>query len=125
MHNIFSDEKVVNSVLDEVVRMDAKGSVLISSFRHEYLKIFKEIVPTILTAALVEEKHPKRLFEYLRELKVDAYHLNDELVDKKTTQELREAGFIVGVYVVNDAKRAKELFDIGVNYVFSDISLDM
>jgi glycerophosphoryl diester phosphodiesterase len=33
---------------------------------------------------------------------------------------LREAGFFVGVYTVNDEKRAKELFDMGVNCIFSD-----
>jgi glycerophosphoryl diester phosphodiesterase len=51
---------------------------------------------------------------------VDAYHLNAELVDEKTVTDLREAGFFVNVYTVNDPVRKKELFDMGVNGVFSD-----
>jgi glycerophosphoryl diester phosphodiesterase len=80
----------------------------------------KEKLPDVPTAALVEGKHPQKLLEYLRGLKVDAYNLNDELVDKESVEKLREAGFFVGVYTVNDAKRAKELFNMGVNCVFSD-----
>lgn len=120
MQSCFGDEVVVDAVVDEIKKSSVREKVLISSFRHEYLKIIKEKLPDVPTAALVEDKHPLNLIEYLRELKVDAYNLNDELVDKQTIEMLREAGFFVGVYTVNDAKRAKELFDMGVNCIFSD-----
>ncbi|OHD96442.1 MAG: glycerophosphodiester phosphodiesterase [Sulfurimonas sp. RIFCSPHIGHO2_12_FULL_36_9] len=120
MHSCFSDEAVVETVVKEIKESDTHELVLISSFRHEYLKIMKEKLPDVPTAALVEGKHPDRVFEYLRGLKVDTYNLNDELVDKESVEKLREAGFFVGVYTVNDAKRAKELFGMGVNCVFSD-----
>lgn len=121
MYNIFSDEKVVSSVIKEIEDTKMQNSVLISSFRHEYLKLFKQKMPKVPTAVLVEDKHPDNLLEYLKELKADAYNLNNELVDKEHVKELREAGFFVGVYTVNDFNRAKELFDMGVNYVFSDV----
>ncbi|MEK6660098.1 MAG: glycerophosphodiester phosphodiesterase family protein [Campylobacterota bacterium] len=120
IHGIFSDEEVVDTVLKEIKKSDAGESVLLSSFRHEYLKIIKEKAPNILTAALVDGKHPHKLIEYLRELKVNGYNLNNELVDRQTVEMLREAGFFVGVYTVNDSKRAKELFSMGVNCIFSD-----
>lgn len=120
MHGIFSDEEVVDTVVKEIEDMDVANSVLVSSFRHEYLKISKKKAPTILTAALVEDKHPDSLIKYLNELQVNGYNLNNELVDKQTVDMLREAGFFVGVYTVNNLKRAKELFSIGVNCIFSD-----
>jgi glycerophosphoryl diester phosphodiesterase len=41
-------------------------------------------------------------------------------VDEKIVKKLREEGYFVGVYTVNDANRAKELFNMGVNSIFSD-----
>ncbi|MDO9265759.1 MAG: glycerophosphodiester phosphodiesterase family protein [Sulfurimonas sp.] len=120
MYGIVSDEAAVETVVKEIKESDTHKLVLISSFRHEYLKLAKEKLPDAPTAALVEGKHPPKLLEYLRELKVDAYNFNNELVDKQTIKMLREAGFFVGVYTVNDVKRAKELFSMGVNCIFSD-----
>lgn len=120
MHGIFSNEEVVDTVVKEIKKSDASESVLLSSFRHEYLKISKEKAPNILTAALVEGKHPHKLLEYLRELKVNGYNLNNESVERQIVEMLREAGFFVGVYTVNDSVRAKELFSMGVNSIFSD-----
>lgn len=120
MYGIVSDDVAVEAVVKEIKESDANELVLISSFRHEYLKIVKDKLPDVPTAALVEGKHPDKLIQYLRELEVNGYNLNSELVDKQTIKMLREAGFFVGVYTVNDLKRAKELFGMGVNCVFSD-----
>jgi len=120
MHNTFSDEKVVSTILKEIADKEIHNHVLLSSFRHEYLSMIKERLPDIATAALVEHEHPNRLIEYLKSLHVDAYHLNDELVDKQTVAKLTNAGFFVNVYTVNDQVRAQELFGIGVSAVFSD-----
>lgn len=120
MHGIVSDDAAVDAVVKEIKVSGANELVLISSFRHEYLKIAKDKLPDVPTAALVEGKHPINLLEYLRELGVSGYNLNKELVDKKTVKMLREADFFVGVYTVNDLERAKELFEMGVNCIFSD-----
>ena len=115
----FGDEEVVESVVKEINDTLCGDRILISSFRHEYLKLIKTKLH-IPTAALVEDTHPKELISYLRELGVDGYCLNDELVDKKSVAMLREEGFFVGVYTVNSAIRSHELFEMGVNFVFSD-----
>ena len=120
MHGTFSDERVVESVVKEIVSADVDERILLSSFRHEYLRMFKEKLPNVPTAVLVEDKHPQNLIKYLRDLRADAYHVNDKSVDEKTVKKLREEGYFVGVYTVNDANRAKELFNMGVNAIFSD-----
>lgn len=121
MHECFSDEKVLSVILHEIEACGVENQIIISSFRHEYLSLCKKRLPSMPTAALVEDKHPYGLISYLKALNVDAYNFNDEIVDKHTVEKLREAGFFVNIYTVNDPQRAKELFDMGVNGVFSDI----
>jgi len=120
IHKYFSDKEVISAVLGEIKDLQVESQVLLSSFRHEYLSILREKSSNIATAALVEDKHPGELIKYLTKLHVDAYHLNDELAEKATVAKLRKAGFFVSVYTVNDPVRAKELFGMGVNGVFSD-----
>jgi len=120
IHDNFSDEKVVSTVLKEIEEGGVQMLVMLSSFRAEYLPLCKEKRPTIPTALLVWNKHPERLTEYLKELQVDAYNMNDELVDKKSIDKLKKAGYFVNVYTVNSSKRRKELFKMGVTGVFSD-----
>lgn len=115
----FSDEEVVERIVKEIKDAQCSDRILISSFRHEYLKMIKTKL-YIPTAALVEDSHPKELLSYLREFRVDGYCLNDELVDEKSVEMLRNAGFFVGVYTVNSALRSHQLFEIGVNFIFSD-----
>ena len=116
----FRDEEVVERVLKEITDLEIQERVLISSFRHEYLPLCKQILPNIATAALVEGSHPKDLLAYLKTLGVEAYHMSDKLVNEAIILELKNAGFFVNVYTVNDKKRQKKLFEMGVNGVFSD-----
>ncbi|TKI69519.1 glycerophosphodiester phosphodiesterase [Sulfurimonas crateris] len=121
--NFFEDKIVVDAVIKEIEDAEMQESVLLSSFRHEYLKETKSILPDLPTAALFEGNFRDDLLEYLGDLQVEACNLDDGSVDEKRVKMLREAGFLVGVYTVNDPKRAEELFEMGVNYIFSD-SLD-
>lgn len=122
MHGVFDDKQAVSTVLKEIEKLQVQELVIISSFRHEYLPLCKQMMPNIPTAALVEDEEPKDLIEHLKRLHVDSYNLDDVLVDEQTVQMVREAGFFVNVYTVNDSVRAKELFDMGVNGVFTDVS---
>jgi glycerophosphoryl diester phosphodiesterase len=120
MSKIFSDEVVVSKVINEIKSWHVEELVIISSFRHEYLPLCKKILPNIPTAALVEKKHPKDIVKYLNKLDVECYNMSDKLVDKEMVLKLKKAGFFVGVYTINDKARAKELFEMGVNAIFSD-----
>ena len=46
--------------------------------------------------------------------------MDDAIVDEAVVKKLRAEGFFVNVYTVNDMLRRKELFDIGVNGIFTD-----
>ena len=120
MSGHFSDEYVVSTILDEIEKLHVQHQVLISSFRHEYLPLCKQFSLNIATAALFEEALPSNPIEYLKALKVDACHLDYRHVHKSMVKKLKEAGFIVNVYTVNDPMFANELFSIGINCVFTD-----
>lgn len=120
MSENFSDKEVVSIILNEIKSFDIEEFILFSSFRHEYLPLCKEIMPNVPTAALVEYKNPDNLIDYLKNLGVDAYNLDDELVDDIDISELKKAGFFVNVYTVNSKTRQQELFEMGVNGVFTD-----
>ncbi|MDT8337620.1 MAG: glycerophosphodiester phosphodiesterase family protein [Sulfurimonas sp.] len=123
MSNSFADKIVVRAVAKEIEDAGVHERVLLSSFRHEYLREAKKILFNVPTAALFEGSVQDNLLEYLKDLEVEACHFDDASADEKKVKMLREAGYAVGVYTVNSAKRAKELFAMGVNYIFSD-SLD-
>lgn len=120
LHNSIDDEELISIIIREIKDSNTQEFVLLSSFRHEYLSLSKEMEPAIPTAALVDKEHPKNLIEYLKSLNVDAYHFNDKLVDIKTIDRLKKAGYFINIYTVNNPTRRQQLFDMGVNGVFSD-----
>ncbi len=121
MSNTFTDETVVQIIIDMIQKIQTEHLILLSSFYHPYLPLCKKHSPTIPTAALQAYKHPSNLINYLHILQVDAYYPEDRITRQKTVAKLREAGFFVSVFTVNQTKRKKELFDWGVNGVFTDL----
>jgi len=120
MSKTFKDEIVVGTIIDMIEKMQIGHFILLSSFYHPYLPLCKKCSPEIPTAALQSYQHPNMLIDYLRTLHVDAYHPEDKICDKETVLRLKEAGFFINVFTVNKTKRKNELFDWGVNGVFTD-----
>ena len=116
----FTDKLVVHIIIDMIKKIKTEHLVLLSSFCHRYLPMCKQRSCEIPTAALQMYKHPSRLIDYLHSLQVDAYHPDDEIINQKTVSDVREAGFFISVFTVNDPIRRTELFNWGVNAVFTD-----
>jgi glycerophosphoryl diester phosphodiesterase len=117
----FSDALVVQKILEIIEALDVAHLCLLSSFHHNYLKLLANNKLGIATATLVEHAHPKDILSYLKALDVVGYFMEDTLVCTDTVKLLRENGYFVGVYTVNEKERQEELFAMGVNAVFSDI----
>lgn len=120
MHQWLSDRDVVAIIANLIKKLQVEPLVLLSSFHHNYLPICKELLPDTPTAALSGQKITDNLIAHLEALQVDAYHPDEKDIDKATVEKLREAGYFVNVYTVNDPKQMKELFEWGVNAVFTD-----
>ncbi len=111
---------IVKEVLKIIQETQTKKMVLISSINHEYLKETKILAPDISTAALVDKQHPLDLLKYLNALDVCAYHCKDNLINKEIITLLKKNNYKVCIYTVNEAKRKKELFSLGVDGIFTD-----
>ena len=120
MHDWMADREAVAIIANVIKRLQAEPLILLSSFHHPYLFICKELLPDIPTAVLTEEKAPEDIIAYLELLRADAYHTDEQCLNEETVKELREAGYFVNAYTVNDPLRQQELFAWGVNGVFTD-----
>ena len=114
------DTAVVEAVLHAIGEANCVSDILISSFRHDYLRQVRRNMPEITLGALQENNHPADLIGYLKDLKVDAYHPAVERISGETIRELRDNGFLVNVFTVNNKIVQQQLFDDGVTSVITD-----
>ncbi|WP_456386151.1 glycerophosphodiester phosphodiesterase [Desulfolithobacter sp.] len=111
------DTKVVDRVLAMLEETGTMDLVLLSSFRHEYLRRAQRLCPSLALGVLVEKKHPPDLIHYLKDLSAAAYHPSVQLLDLELVQELRRVGVRVNSWTVNDMTRAGELLQAGVGVI--------
>jgi len=120
MHDWIPDMEVVSIIANVIKRLQVEPLILLSSFHHPYMPICKELLPDTPTAVLTEEAAPENLIDYLELLQADAYHPDEQYLNEEIVKRVREAGYFVNTYTVNDPLRQKELFSWGVNGVFTD-----
>jgi len=93
---------------------------LISSFAYASLEVAHRLAPEFPRAVLVEEVREN--WQALCE-GVEAIALNpwQKTLTLEWTKAVKKAGYRVISYTVNETARARELFDWGVDAVFSDV----
>ncbi|WP_457573742.1 glycerophosphodiester phosphodiesterase [Desulfolithobacter sp.] len=111
------DTRVVDHVLAMLEDTGTMELVLLSSFRHEYLRRARSLSPTLALGVLVDKEHPPDLFHYLKSLSAAAYHPSVQLLDLELVHELHQAGVRVNCWTVNDMTRAGELLQAGVGVI--------
>lgn len=114
------DTTVVDAVVRAISEANCADDILISSFRHDYLRQVKRQLPGIALGALQEDEHPADLISYLTELNVDAYHPDVEITSGELIGELRRNGFLVNVFTVNDKAVQEQLFADGATSIITD-----
>ena len=92
---------------------------LISSFAYEALKVAHRMAPEFPRAVLVEEvpEDWRALCEGVAAVALNPWH---KTLTAAGTRAIKSAGYQVFSYTVNETARARELFDWGVDGVFSD-----
>lgn len=100
----------------------AKASLppLLSSFSEASLAAARQAAPTLPRALLIEEQVPADWPQRLERLGCCGLNLNDAYTDQALVRAIRQAGYTVAVWTVNDAERARELLDWGCNAIFTD-----
>lgn len=92
---------------------------LISSFSLLALQTVKKISNKFYLGLLLD-KWIKNWKDNADLLQCASVHLNQKIATPARVSEIKSAGFQVYCYTVNDRMRAEELFDMGVDALFSD-----
>jgi glycerophosphoryl diester phosphodiesterase len=113
------DATVVEQTVALIVELGMAESVLISSFNHSYLARVKAAEPRIATGALVSNADPDPA-ALLRRLGAQAYNPRVTAIRAEDIAGLREEGFDVFVWTVNDEETMRRLVVAQASGIFTD-----
>ncbi len=115
-------EAFLASITEQIKGIEPTIAVIVSSFNHILLKRFKELNPHIPVGCLFTKEN---LWEDWKSIvqwcKADYIHPESSGLTKSMVQDFLATGLKVNVWTVNTLDRANELFNWGVNGVFTDI----
>lgn len=92
---------------------------LISSFDVQALSLCHDLAPELLLGFLLHTWQDDWL-SYTQALNCYSVHLNQRIVTPARVEQIKNNGYQVFVYTVNQRRLALKLFDYGVDAVFSD-----
>lgn len=125
-------EKLIQHIAVALNSLDPQRRLVISSFDHEQLRMAGKAMPNRRFAALTETDHEKPLIEQVEMwleiaakfpetgAKLEALHIDNEGLTAEAVKMIKDAGYKVRVWTVNDAERAAELATWGVDAIFTD-----
>lgn len=92
---------------------------LVSSFDHEELAVFRRLDQQTAVATLFDRWQSDWQTVASR-LEAQAVNLNSRICNAQRLETIRQAGFLVYVYTVNELQRARRLAAWGANGIFTD-----
>ena len=113
------DATVVEEVVALIDEFGMTDRVLISSFNHSYLERAKRANPQIATAALVEKADPDPI-ALLKRLDAQAYNPRVGAISPAEIGKIRNAGYDVYIWTVNDEATMKQLIAARTSGIFTD-----
>ena len=122
-----SDYVATARVLAELLRSGdwlERLPLLVSSFSRQSLRAIQRYLPALPRGFLLERRWPTAaILAELEALQAVSFHYDDNLIDDALIAAVRASGRDVLVWTVNDADRARQLWQQGVSAVFSDLPL--
>lgn len=114
-----ADDEIVQKTVALIEELGMEDQVIISSFKHDYLVQVKALNPAIKTAALVTKmEDPVKL---LREIGADAINPDYKSIkDLSVIQTIRDAGYDVYVWTINDEQTMLRFINAGVSGIITD-----
>lgn len=117
------DKAVTRAVLERIRAHGLVERVLLSSFRHDYLRHAAAMEPGLARAALVEDVRPDDPVALCRDLGVTAYHPGGDIVTAADVAALRTLGVAVNVWTVNGEADMRRFLRWGVAGLITDVPL--
>ncbi len=113
------EDETVWAIAETLRTVPSEQPILLSSFSFYALRAAKDYLPH-LTRALNVEAIPKDWHSRLEELDCHGLHFAHEFSQPALIAEIRQAGYHMLVFTVNNAHEAQKLLDMGVSAVFTD-----
>lgn len=101
----------------------SRAEVLLSSFDPVLVALMAALAPRVPRAILTHGKQGlpgAAIHRLARRGLVDAIHVERTEADPRAISEWKRRGLHVGVWTVNDPREARELLDLGVDYLITD-----
>lgn len=111
-------------IIDLIKKYNFEEKVLISSFNHKCIKIFKELDNNLKYGALYEHEKDyaseANVVEHAKKLGAYSINISRDLVTKEIVDLAHENGLKVFVYTVNTPIVMRKMIECNVDGVFSD-----
>lgn len=103
-----------------VLRAGAVERTVIRSFDHRAVRAVKELEPGVRTAVLIANTAPVDPARLARDAGAELYCPEATFLDRRTLDQLHDAGIAVVPWTVNDADDWRRLLDWGVDGITTD-----
>ncbi len=115
--------QLIDNLIEALNDLDPQRTVIISSFNHLVLAEFKQKSPETSVACLFEDHTLSDDWLSIVEwCQADYIHPENKGLTRAMVKNFIDAGIKVNVWTVNDLARANELFNWGVDGIFTDIA---
>ena len=106
--------RLIDGVITQLERLHPDVKVIVSSFSHLLLHLFKQRAPEVPVGCLYESRALSGDWRSTLEIVgADFIHPEDSGLTRQQVQEFRDAGYGVNIWTVNSPSRADELFSWG------------
>ena len=113
--------QLIDNVIAELENLDPARKVIVSSFNHVLLSVFKQRAPKLPVGCLYETVALYDDWKSILELVgADYIHPEDSYLTRERVDAFHAAGFGVNVWTVDDPGRANQLANWGVDGVISN-----
>lgn len=118
--DIFEYPGIEALIANEIHALDLEDRIIISSFNHESIARFQQIMPNVKIALLFASL-VVNLESYVKMFGSEAIHIPYYYAMRSIVQQAIKNGVIVRTYTVNDGEMARQMDALGVDAVFSDV----
>lgn len=116
-------ESLIKQFAQALNKLDKERQIIVSSFNPLVLSKFKDISPQTPVGCLFETH---TLYDdwtsIMESCRAEYIHPQNEGLTKQMVDNFKKYGYKINVWTVNDLARANQLFNWGVDGVFTDIS---
>ncbi|HJV46841.1 MAG TPA: glycerophosphodiester phosphodiesterase [Bacillota bacterium] len=110
---------IEEKVVELINKYCSKGSVIVSSFYHPYLRKVKELDSHLQTGLLYTQE-PIDILDYARQIGVNAVHPEYTSLTRDRVVAFHQAGLAVNTWTVNQPEDIERCMEIGVNGIITN-----